>query len=194
MNVNIYFYNRNPYSIITGLKSQEDFDAVYEYHLIFIFTNKEKAMQGFIARICTSFIDVPGKIAIAIYFSGCSIRCKDCQNKALWDKNSGTAMDIDAILEKINKHPLAESIVFLGGEPTDQPKALHALCAKITDKEKVLYTGREFEELPDALLPHLDLIICGPYRSDLHVGGWPASSNQRVLKKKGKIWTVYRNI
>lgn len=150
-------------------------------------------MRSFIARICTSFIDVPEKIAIAIYFSGCSIRCKDCQNKELWNRENGTPMETDIILEKINQHPLAESVVFLGGEPTDQIDSLSALCKKINGKERVLYTGREFEELPDHLKDNLDLIICGPYRSDLHVGGWPASSNQRILKKKGKTWTMYRN-
>jgi len=147
-------------------------------------------MNAYIARICTSFIDVPDKIAIAIYFSGCSIRCKDCQNKELWDRRSGTLMTIDDVVNNISKHPLADSVVFLGGEPTDQVSFLTALCKKITRKEKVLYTGREFEILPPVLLEHLDMIICGPYRSELHVGGWPASSNQRVLLKKGSQWKI----
>ena len=146
-------------------------------------------MYGRIVRICTSFIDVPDKIAVAVYFAGCSIRCKDCQNKELWDPMCGERMSIEEVIDKIVKHPLAESVVFLGGEPTDQGEFLGAICQRITDKQKVLYTGREFEVLPPQLCDQLDMIICGPYRSDLHVGGWPASSNQRVLKKeKGNQW------
>lgn len=144
--------------------------------------------HGRIARICTSFIDVPGKIALAVYFAGCSLRCKDCQNKELWDKNGGKEFLLEKLLAKIEEHPLAESVVFLGGEPTDQSVFLEELCKKITTKEKVLYTGREFENLSQELLNNIDMIICGPYKSDLHVGGWPASSNQRVLVKEGSKW------
>ena len=161
-------------------------------------------MHAQVARICTSFIDVPGKISVAIYFAGCTLRCKDCQNRELWDPNSGEKKSLKDVLEKINNHPLAEAVVFLGGEPTDQIEFLTQLCKKITEdekssaKEKVLYTGREFEVLPKNLLQNLDMIICGPYRSDLHVKNedgsvaWPASSNQRVFIKKGNEW-IHQN-
>lgn len=145
-------------------------------------------MNSRIARMCTSFIDVPDKIAVSIYFSGCSLHCKDCQNQELWDPDSGEERDLASVLEEIEKHPLADAVVFLGGEPTDQVEFLQELCKNITTKEKVLYTGREFEVLPQKLLQNLDMIICGPYRSDLHVGGWPASSNQRIFIKKGAEW------
>ena len=148
-------------------------------------------MKGYIARITTSFIDVPGKIAIAIYFSGCSLRCKNCQNPELWDKKNGIFVDEKFLLTKISVHPLAEFVVFLGGEPTDQMSFLQILCEKVKSacgKKIALYTGREFEFLPDSLKRNLDLVVCGPYRSELHVGGWPASSNQRVFRKDSEQW------
>jgi len=145
-------------------------------------------MNAYIARMCTSFIDVPDKIAVAVYFAGCSLRCKDCQNPELWYRKNGVLRSLDEVKEKIDSHPLADSVVFLGGEPTDQVAFLTALCQQIVNKERVLYTGREFEELSTSLLEYLEMIICGPYRSDLHVGGWPASSNQRILTKKGVSW------
>ena len=88
-------------------------------------------MQGSIVRICTSFIDVPGKIAVAIYFAGCSIRCSGCQNKSLWEASSGTMMDVDDIVKSIAQNPLAEAAVFLGGEPTDQMDVLIAVCERV---------------------------------------------------------------
>ncbi|MCF7799520.1 radical SAM protein [Candidatus Babeliales bacterium] len=148
-------------------------------------------MKGHIARICTSFIDIPDKIAIAIYFAGCSIRCKNCQNKELWDKSSGQEYSIQDVLKKIKEHPLADSVVFLGGEPTDQTDFLTELCEKIKNEDKknlALYSGREFEVLSKKLLENLDLIICGPYKEELHVQGWPASSNQRVFRKENGQW------
>lgn len=148
-------------------------------------------MNGYIARIFTSFIDVPDQISTSIYFSGCSLRCKGCHNKEFWDKKSGTLMSDDQIMEKIN-NPLANYVAFLGGEPTDQlPFLLHMLkrVTKETDKKIALYSGREFEQLPQQLLSYPSFIVCGPYRQDLHQEGWPASSNQRVFKKKGQMWT-----
>jgi len=150
-------------------------------------------MHAYISKTCTSFIDVPDRISIAIYFSGCSLRCSDCQNKELWEKESGKKTDLKNLIKEIENHPLADTVVFLGGEPTDQPESLEHLCKNIKNKKRVLYTGRELEVLPKTLLPHLDLIICGPYQSDLHVDSWPASSNQRVLYKKGEKW-ILKNI
>ena len=145
-------------------------------------------MYGSIARITTSFIDVPGEIAVAIYFAGCSIRCPDCQNKYLWDRAQGTAMSVDTVVACIQEHPLAEAVVFLGGEPTDQIDFLHNICCTLGSKKKVLYTGREFESLPSMLTDQLDMIVCGPYKQELHVNKWPASSNQLVLLKDQGSW------
>lgn len=148
-------------------------------------------MQGSIARICTSFIDVPGKIAVAVYFAGCSVRCRGCQNKALWERSSGEEKDAHEVSQVIAQHPLATSVVFLGGEPTDQMDFLIEVCKKILtlgDKELVLYTGREFEFLPSKLTDMLAMVVCGPFRSELAINGWPASSNQRVFIRKDGLW------
>jgi len=147
-------------------------------------------MQGYIKKMCTSFIDVPNKISIAIYFSGCSIRCKGCQNKELWDMKSGKLIKTEKIISRIENHPLAEYAVFLGGEPTDQIDFLIDICKNIKEKKIALYSGREFENLPNNLLKYLNLIVCGPYRQELHVDNWPASTNQRVFRKENKIWNL----
>jgi anaerobic ribonucleoside-triphosphate reductase activating protein len=145
-------------------------------------------MRGaYIARICTSFIDVPDKVAVAVYFAGCSIRCKGCQNAILWEKSSGTLTSIELVLNKIQDNQLADSIVFLGGEPTDQIEFLIELCKNVS-LFKTLYTGREFENLPEDLTKTLDMIVCGPYRQDLQCQGFPASSNQRIFKKENESW------
>jgi len=148
-------------------------------------------MNGYVSRIFTSSIDVPDELATSIYFSGCSIRCPDCHNKEYWDIKSGTLTSDDHIMEKIN-NPLTSHVAFLGGEPTDQLKFLLHMCKRIkkeTDKQIALYTGREFEVLPKELLAFPSLVVCGPYKKELHQESWPASSNQRVFKKKGQLWT-----
>lgn len=147
--------------------------------------------NGWIARIFTSFIDVPDKIATAVYFSGCSIRCKNCHNKDLWEKENGTLTTDYQLVERIAGDNLSEMVVFLGGEPTDQIDFLVHVCARLkneTQKPIAMYTGREFEVLPDELLENLVMVVCGPYREDLRQDGWPASANQRVFKRKGDLW------
>jgi len=148
-------------------------------------------MQGYVARIFTSFADVPDAIAIAVYFSGCSIRCKGCHNKQLWERESGTKMMVDDVVKKIQENTLAEWAAFLGGEPTDQLEFLECICKQVKEKTKksiALYTGREFEVLSSTLLNHVSLVVCGPYREELRVDGWPASANQRVFIKKDELW------
>ncbi|MFC1842330.1 4Fe-4S cluster-binding domain-containing protein [Candidatus Dependentiae bacterium] len=149
-------------------------------------------MQGWIARVFTSFIDIPDKIATAIYFSGCSLRCKDCHNREIWEKESGTLMTDDELVKKISElNNLSEYVVFLGGEPTDQLDFLVHMCKTVKqeiNKPIAMYTGREFEILPDELLENICMVVCGPYRKDLHQEGWPASSNQRVFMKRGNEW------
>jgi len=148
-------------------------------------------MDGYVAKVFTTFIDVPDKISVAVYFSGCSIRCKECHNKELWDKKNGTLMSEDELLKKLEDNKLAEYVVFLGGEPTDQMDFLIRMTDRVKKdlkKSVALYTGREFEVLPQELLNNLELIVCGPYKKEFHVGGWPASSNQRAFKKEGTKW------
>lgn len=150
---------------------------------------KGAPMKGYINRFCTSFIDVPDKIAIAIYFSGCSIRCKNCQNKDLWEKESGTLTSTNMVIKKIDEHPLAEYVVFLGGEPTDQVDFLTDICTNIKNKKIAIYSGREFEVLPQKLLDQINLVVCGPYKQEFHEANrWPASTNQRVFRKESKEW------
>jgi anaerobic ribonucleoside-triphosphate reductase activating protein len=149
-------------------------------------------MNGYIAKIFTSFIDVPDEIATSIYFSGCSVRCPGCHNKQYWERESGTEMTDDQIMKIIQDNPLTRYVAFLGGEPTDQLLFLLHMCKRIqleTVKQIALYTGREFEVLPHELLVYPSLIVCGPYRQEMHQAGWPASANQRIFKKEGQTWT-----
>lgn len=94
------------------------------------------------------------------------------------------------VLTKIEENGLANSVVFLGGEPTDQMFFLIELCRNISHY-KALYTGREFEDLPQELVNNLDMIVCGPFMQDLFVKNrFPASTNQRYFKKEDGVWVL----
>ncbi len=147
-------------------------------------------INAYIVKTCTSFIDIPNKIATAIYFSGCSIRCKGCQNAILWERDLNTLKSITYVLSKIKDNKLADSVVFLGGEPTEQMSFLIELCKNISCY-KALYTGREFEDLPKELIDNLNMIVCGPFKQNLFMKNrFPASTNQRYFKKEDGVWVL----
>lgn len=138
-----------------------------------------------------------GTPAVTIWFSGCNFRCKNCHNRKLWNKNSGTtysarlvASVIKATCTKVN----AKSVVFLGGEPLQQNKdGLLYLCKELKDAGiKIwLYTGYDFdcvEMMFKDILPMIYTIKCGKYNDKLKQDGFPASSNQRIYRTQDNKW------
>lgn len=132
--------------------------------------------------------------AFTIWFSGCSMHCKGCYNEILWDPKHGESYDKKTVLfdicyecDKQNVH----TVVFLGGEPMEQTYSdlkflaykLHGYGYKIW-----LYTGWEFEQVPDDFKKYLDTIKCGKYDETLLTGKFPASSNQRIFRQTNGVW------
>ena len=62
-----------------------------------------------------SVIYGPNKRSV-IWFRGCSIRCKDCINKELWNRNLDSNQSVSYVLNQLEN----DDITILGGEPLDQ--------------------------------------------------------------------------
>jgi len=138
--------------------------------------------------ISDSAIDGIG-MSLAIFFQGCSMGCKGCQNPELQEKTQGNFIDIDFIEEHLKKYPgFYKSMVFVGGEPLEQSETLlYLLClAKEFKLNTILYTGWLFKNIPEAIRRSCDIIIDGNYREDLKTGGFPASRNQWIYIR-GKL-------
>lgn len=127
--------------------------------------------------------------SFTIWFSGCDMRCKNCQNPVLWDKNKGHAYTAESIVDIVCttcSELNIGSVVFLGGEPLQQDiQELLFVCQRLYEANlKIwLYTGYEFNEVPKELLQYLNIIKCGRYVEELAQDGFPASSNQRIYKR-----------
>lgn len=137
------------------------------------------------AGINSSTIDGIG-ISCDVWFQGCSIKCEGCQNPDLQDLMKGYIIDTSMILEHLRQFPdFYQSIVFLGGEPTEQEYALLELCNNLpVTLTKILYTGKEFKDLSEDVKSAMDIIVDGPYiKSELTESGFPASNNQKIYKK-----------
>lgn len=122
-------------------------------------------------------------MSLEIWFQGCQINCAHCQNPNLQPLDGGFDYETDLVLDHLNKfNNFYNSICFLGGEPTLQPKPLYTLLTNIT-LPKILYTGLLFEDLPEGIKSNVDIVVDGPYIEEQATGSFPASANQRIFEK-----------
>lgn len=153
-------------------------------------------------------------IRVVLWISGCSLRCKGCQNPKTWSKNSGTLFDDEAkkeLFDALDK-PYIQGITFSGGHPLEEYNLndVHVLIKEIKEhfpnKDIWLYTGLTFDnmlglitsnsEIIDETIPELleiiklcDVIVDGAYierLKDIRLK-WRGSSNQRVIDVQKSI-------
>lgn len=131
----------------------------------------------------------PGRRA-CIWVQGCPIRCSGCAVPETWDENAGEKVTVKEIADRILSGPTVEGVTFLGGEPFAQAASLAALGQLMQNAglSVVTFTGYELEQIQLAgrkewneLLSVTDILIDGPYRSDLsdYSRPWVGSSNKR---------------
>lgn len=149
-----------------------------------------------------SLVDGPGKRTV-IFLQGCTLHCKGCQNRALWDRAGGIATTVDELVQTIqligNKQ-----VTITGGEPLQQAEATITLGLQLKNRgyHVILYTGYEIQNLPvfgyHWVLPRaFDVIVDGPFIRELDHNKltYRGSSNQRPIDVRatwetGKIVTL----
>ena len=127
------------------------------------------------------------------FFAGCSAepKCKNCHNPGLWDSTPSDNIKVSLILDDIDDaalNGLTAHVVFMGGEPLDQPEALLELVKKAhaVGLTTWIYTGRAYSIVPKDILELMDVIVAGKYDESLATGSFPASSNQEVVRRKSE--------
>lgn len=152
-------------------------------------------MEGYLARIVTSFIEIPGMICSSVYFTGCTFGCPGCQNPELQNMYNGASMSVDEVIRTLEENKLVSWVCFLGGEPFNQPEFLFNICQNI-HLPVGIYTGNDFEELQNHYQKILDLqnvkfLKTGRFVMDLIKDiEFPITSNQKVYLKKNEKWSV----
>ena len=138
-----------------------------------------------------------GKRAV-IWFSGCTLRCRGCINKHLWDKDVGAYESVAAVLSKVSEYEDIVGVTLIGGEPLDQTEELLEfinLCKK-RKLDTVLFTGYEPEELygwKREAFELSDVAVCGRYDERLRDTGLllRGSSNQRLIVRRPSLQKYY---
>ena len=119
-------------------------------------------------------------ISLEIWLQGCNLACIGCQNPDLQDFSGGTYYDTNLLLEHITKYNnFYNSIVFLGGEPLCQPKALYEIASK-SKLPNILYTGYNYSGIPDYIKDVMYVIVAGPYKEEFKTDGFPVTANQEI--------------
>jgi len=139
-----------------------------------------------------STVDGPGR-RIVVQVSGCSIRCQGCFVPQTHERDNGTLVSIASIVSEIVGNRAAhDGVTILGGEPFDQPGPVAELAARLKrlGLHLTVYTGYSLETLIDRkdpnidyILTHTDLLIDGPFLSELsqNAGEYRGSRNQRLI-------------
>lgn len=147
-------------------------------------------------------------IRVVLWVSGCSLRCKGCQNPQTWDFNSGIPFNKNALnelYEALDKTYI-QGLTLSGGNPMDNiPEILH-ICRtvkeKFPDKDIWLYSGYTYEQLQQSetamcVLEYVDILVDGPYieeQRDITLK-FRGSKNQRLINmketlKQGRVVTL----
>jgi len=153
-----------------------------------------------VAHTVRTRVEGPG-LRLAIWVQGCTIRCKGCCNPELFSARGGRDLSVEALLSLAEG---CEGITLLGGEPLEQPHAVVALsrAARSRGLSVWLFTGMVREDLPEAWLAHVDVLVDGPYdhqRPD-PTRRWVGSTNQRMhfltarYRPTDPTWTAPREV
>ena len=132
-----------------------------------------------------SLVDGPG-VRTVVFFQGCDLRCKGCQNPSTWEMKNGTEMTTDELVTILEKEVVNKKVTFSGGEPLMQVDALIDIVKKLVGFDIAVYTGHEFEEAPKELLDNITYIKTGSFKEELKstVKPYVGSTNQEFRRVK----------
>jgi anaerobic ribonucleoside-triphosphate reductase activating protein len=125
-----------------------------------------------------------------IYLSGCSKKCLNCHNVELQSYLFGEQLNIEKLIIYLKEREKFFSIISItGGEPLDQNASdfwllIDSLKQNFPNKQYWLFTSYIKEDIVSKfILESFDYIKVGEYKEELKQEGFPASSNQKLLKK-----------
>lgn len=131
---------------------------------------------------------------IGVWMQGCSIACKGCVSRDTWSASDGFTMDVTdliaVVVEAVDRG--LDGLTISGGEPFDQPVALHELLVGVRQRrgslrefDVLVYSGRSLSIIRQdhsPILEHIDALIPEPFRAVDGPGDrWRGSANQPII-------------
>jgi anaerobic ribonucleoside-triphosphate reductase activating protein len=110
---------------------------------------------------------------IGIWLQGCSIHCPGCIVPESWLATDEHRVQVGDMLHAIAHWlPRCDGVTISGGEPFDQPDALHEIVAALrarTSGDILVYSGYPRARLRQrfaATLALIDAVVAGPFRAE----------------------------
>lgn len=154
----------------------------------------ESAGLRIAARVACTEAEGPGR-RFAVWVQGCSLNCPGCCNPELFAADGGEIVAVAALVGELAAAQALHAIdglTVLGGEPSEQPAAVAALCqaARGLGLGTIVFTGRTLAELQQrpemaALLAAVDTLVDGRFdarkREPPRGRRWIGSQNQQII-------------
>lgn len=126
------------------------------------------------------FQEIPDETSLAIWISGCTIRCPGCNQRYLWE-DKGEILDVETLCGLLNQNQGITTLLLLGGEHNID--ALTELLMYAHKRVKTAwYCG--LDRVPkdkNGIIQYLDYIKLGHF--DIELGGLNSpTTNQRLYK------------
>lgn len=130
------------------------------------------------------FQEIPNEISLALYISGCPLRCKGCHSPELWNIQNGQKLSPELLSSLIDRYEgSASCLLFMGGEWEPESLIDFLMVAQKRNLKTALYTGHELEQLPPELVQNLNYLKTGPWIEKL--GGLNSpTTNQKFYTLK----------
>lgn len=173
-------------------------------------------------NIRTAGPSVQDNLRSELYFAGCRKAeegdpCRGCFNYQLWQREQGSQISIQAIVDRLEDMRSVKSVTIVGGEPTDQLEGLIELCRLLkkynyhilviswhTYEDMLKENPEQYEQLFDTI----DVLVDGQYDEhqriydDTHTNvmrSFIGSNNQKVVDLSqysldNKVIKVYDHI
>lgn len=148
----------------------------------------------------------PGR-RTGIWVQGCTLACPGCVSRDTWNHHGGTQLPVANVLQWLADtcaEDQVDGLTITGGEPTEQPDALHLLLQGVRKLRRsgvfagdvLCYTGLEeadfLEKLPWAR-SLIDAVITGRFRVGQPTSLlWRGSANQQLMALSGRGRRLYR--
>ncbi len=132
----------------------------------------------------------PGR-RVGIWFQGCDIGCAGCMSRDTWDPTAGHLTDVKQVCDitlAARDDENLEGVTISGGEPFQQPEALHQLCSTLRhrwpDVDVLVYSGysmSRLRRLHSDILDVVDAVVSEPFVAGRPTEApWRGSSNQEL--------------